>query len=306
MVAAHSSSVPRLTVYFDGGCPVCSREIANYRRQPGADSCVWVDATVCPEACLGPDLVREDALARFHVRDADGQLISGMRGFAFLWASLPRTAWLGRLAGWGPFPDLLEAGYSAFLKLRRLWRPAAAACVPRWAPEVEADLRSNHAGETGALHIYRGVLATSRDPALRDFAARHLATEKEHLVVMERHLPATQRSWLLPAWRVAGWLTGALPALLGPRAVFATVAAVETFVDRHYGAQVARLDQRLRAEPDARLAELRDDLERCRIDEVHHRDDALRAGPATGRWVGFWSALIGGGSSAAVALARKF
>jgi predicted DCC family thiol-disulfide oxidoreductase YuxK len=113
----------RLTVYFDGGCPVCSREIAHYRAQPGADACTWVDASACDALALGTGLSRDAALARFHVRQADGTLVDGMRGFAALWRSLPRTAWLGRLAGWGPMPALLDVGYAVFLRLRRLWRP---------------------------------------------------------------------------------------------------------------------------------------------------------------------------------------
>ena len=32
--------------------------------------------------------------------------------------------------------------------------------------ESEKDLRSDHAGETGAVMIYNGILAVSRDPAL--------------------------------------------------------------------------------------------------------------------------------------------
>jgi demethoxyubiquinone hydroxylase (CLK1/Coq7/Cat5 family) len=35
-------------------------------------------------------------------------------------------------------------------------------------------------------------------------------------------------------WRVAGWLTGALPALFGRAAVLRTIDAVETFVEGHY------------------------------------------------------------------------
>ena len=33
--------------------------------------------------------------------------------------------------------------------------------LPAW---LEAELRSDHAGETGAVLIYRGILAFSRDP----------------------------------------------------------------------------------------------------------------------------------------------
>lgn len=112
------------TLYYDGACPVCSREVAMYRRQPGAEHLRWVDAASCPAADLGPGLTRDAALARLHLRQADGRLVSGARAFAALWRSLPRWAWLGRLAGAGPVPSVLEAGYRLFLVLRRLWRPA--------------------------------------------------------------------------------------------------------------------------------------------------------------------------------------
>jgi predicted DCC family thiol-disulfide oxidoreductase YuxK len=125
---ARPADPSRLTVYFDGGCPVCSREIAAYRRQPGADGVAWVDASSCPEAALGPGLDRAAALGRFHVRRPDGTLVDGMRGFAALWRALPRLAWLGRVASVWPVPIVLEAGYRLFLRVRRAWRrPGAAA-----------------------------------------------------------------------------------------------------------------------------------------------------------------------------------
>ena len=51
--------------------------------------------------------------------------------------------------------------------------------MPRW---LQAELRSDHAGEYGAVMIYRGILAVSRDDLVRDFAARHVATERDHYV----------------------------------------------------------------------------------------------------------------------------
>jgi len=110
--------------------------------------------------------------------------------------------------------------------------------LPRW---VVADLRTDHAGEVGAVCIYLGVLRVARDPRLRDFAQHHLATEQKHLQTIESWLPVVHHSRLLPVWRLAGFLTGALPALLGPRAVYATIEAVETFVDQHYAQQVRAL-----------------------------------------------------------------
>jgi hypothetical protein len=44
-------------------------------------------------------------------------------------------------------------------------------------PSLIGDLRSDHAGETGGVIISRGILAGSRDPAVRAFASAHLAAE---------------------------------------------------------------------------------------------------------------------------------
>ena len=170
-----------------------------------------------------------------------------------------------------------------------------------WPAWLVGELRSDHAGETGAVRIYDGILAISRDPAVRDFALRHRATEQGHLDLLEALLPPGERSRLLPVWRIAGWLTGALPALFGPRAVFATLDAVETFVDHHYRAQTDRLAA------EGILPEIHALLEKCREEEVRHRDEAREAGagPAYGPLLRAWAWLVGSGSAAAVAAARR-
>jgi ubiquinone biosynthesis monooxygenase Coq7 len=167
-------------------------------------------------------------------------------------------------------------------------------------PGLIGDLRSDHAGETGAVAIYLGILAVSRDPDIRHFALAHLATEREHLARLGALLPRGRRSLLLPIWRVAGWLTGALPALAGPPAVYATIDAVETFVDRHYEEQIRKL-------PDHGAGgALRALLIACQADEVEHRDQARAAGmEAAGRLTRAWQWLVGTGSALAVMAARR-
>ena len=166
--------------------------------------------------------------------------------------------------------------------------------------EVVADLRTDHAGETGAVCIYQGVLQFARDRDLREFAQRHLVTEQAHLHQIEAWLPRADRSRLLPVWRLAGWVTGALPALLGPRAVYATIEAVERFVDQHYEEQVFRL----KAHPE--LRSLRQTLLECQGDEVAHRIEAAAArGPGQpGGLLRVWCWLVGVGSKGAVAVCR--
>ena len=169
--------------------------------------------------------------------------------------------------------------------------------------KIPADMvpaiRSDHAGEVGAVCIYRGILAVSNETALCDFAHHHLATEQRHLKLMEEILPSEQHSRLLPLWRVAGWFTGALPALFGAAAVYRTIGAVESYVDLHYARQIDVLRGRSADEPLYNL------LEACQSDEVMHRDDALsRLGKPS--LVGkAWTKMVSLGSGAGVYLASR-
>ena len=176
-----------------------------------------------------------------------------------------------------------------------MWPPFMA--MPLW---LQQELRSDHAGEYGAVMIYRGVLAVSRDASVRQFAEQHLLTEEKHLAVMDTIIPASGRTRLLPVWRVMGWLTGALPALLGRQAVFATIEAVETFVDHHYEQQLVRLN------PQGEYAALRQILVDCQADEVSHRNEATElASPDRSLLLRLWCAIVGSGSAAAVVAAKR-
>lgn len=169
-----------LTVYYDGACPPCRREIDFYRHRRGAERVAWVNVSAAAEDRLAPGLCRADALARFHVRTADGHLVSGARAFAALWAGLPQFRWLGRIAGTRLALPVLEVAYRRFLR----WHPAmqrlaaqgdapAASGYPRW---LERELRSDHAGEA-RWDALRASLETCRDDELehRDEARANVA-----------------------------------------------------------------------------------------------------------------------------------
>ena len=153
---------------------------------------------------------------------------------------------------------------------------------------VVADLRTDHAGEVGAVCIYKGILMFTRDSVLRNFAEHHLATEQIHLLRIKEWLPPKHFSRLLPVWRVAGFLTGALPALFGPKAVYATIESVETFVDLHYEAQL----QELKSQPE--LFCLHQTLQACQADEIIHRDEAAAACGSLklGFFLKIWCAMV--------------
>ena len=148
--------------------------------------------------------------------------------------------------------------------------------LPAW---LLGELRSDQAGETGAVAIYRGILWVSKDASIRRFAEHHLLTEQDHLQKIDSVIPAKSRSRLLPLWRAAGFVTGALPSLFGARAIYATIAAVETFVDEHYLQQIERLDR------ENLFPELRDLLANCREDEI---EPQARGRTSLGLSQSFW------------------
>jgi len=167
---------------------------------------------------------------------------------------------------------------------------------------IEQELRSDHAGEVGAVEIYRGIKAVALwrgDHELMRFADEHGAVEQEHLAMMNQLVPGEQRSSLETPWRVAGWLTGAMPALFGRNTVYATIQAVETFVDQHYQQQIDQLSEYSDHNAITSL------LIKCQADEVHHRDDAGSRVISTNLLLRTWCGMIGVGSKIAVAICRK-
>ena len=195
---------------------------------------------------------------------------------------------------------LMEKAYNGFLPVR----PAIQRFVLKFdtshlPPTLVADIRTDHAGETGAVWIYKGILAVSRNPEISAFASEHLQTEQRHLNAMNELLPVFRRSWLLVPWRIAGFITGALPALFGPVAVYRTIAAVETFVNLHYQEQIDKLNA-LGTHP-----ALKAQLIEFQLDECAHRDEAAAKTTKPGGLIArLWVGAIGSGSKVAVTLAR--
>ncbi len=141
--------------------------------------------------------------------------------------------------------------------------------VQTFDKSILRDLRSDHAGETGAVYIYKGILSVTRDDELRKFSLHHLETEKKHLKFFEDWLPDKHKSSFLPLWRISGYALGKFPAMLGPRWVYITIDIVESFVTKHYQNQISKLND---AQHDEYL--LKVILKKFKDDEGHHETDA--------------------------------
>lgn len=108
----------KTTVFYDGSCPLCRREIAFYRRQSGADALNWTDISAISTGRVADDLSCASAMKRFHVRRPDGTLVSGAAAFVAMWSQLPRFAWAARIGLLPGVRHFMEFTYRGFLLVR--------------------------------------------------------------------------------------------------------------------------------------------------------------------------------------------
>jgi len=103
-----------VTVWFDGDCPLCAREIGLMRRLDRSGAVTFIDLCDGAPAPLATPVM----LRRLHAREAGGAVVSGAEAFAALWRAIPALRPLGRAARFKPVLWLLEQGYGAFLIVR--------------------------------------------------------------------------------------------------------------------------------------------------------------------------------------------
>ena len=114
MTDLKQSSHSPLTVFYDGSCPLCTAEIGIYKGADTNNSLNMID--VSSHTFSGDDqITQQAAMARFHVRSADGQLVSGARAFIEVWRVIPSWCWLASLSKIPGAVSVLEFFYRAFL-----------------------------------------------------------------------------------------------------------------------------------------------------------------------------------------------
>lgn len=116
-------SMTSLTVWYDGACPLCVREIALMRRLDKRNAINFVDVAPADAAC---PMDRTLLLARFHAQAAGQPVVSGAAAFAAMWRVIPMLRPLGLIAQNRLVLAILERAYTLFLKIRpRLQRLAS-------------------------------------------------------------------------------------------------------------------------------------------------------------------------------------
>jgi len=118
-------------MFFDGGCPLCQREVAHYRALDRRNRVSWIDisqdTSVLEEHGIGLDA----ATKRLHALDEQGRAVSGAAAFVAVWRQLPVYRHLARLVEWSGMVPFLDRVYVRFAAWRFRRRCDDNACPSR-------------------------------------------------------------------------------------------------------------------------------------------------------------------------------
>ena len=113
--SATSDAKAKLTVWFDGACPLCTREISLFRKMDKHRVIHFEDVSHPDATC---PLDRAELLARFHAQEVGKPVVSGAAAFAAMWRAIPFLRPVGELARIPVVLWFLERLYVTFLRVR--------------------------------------------------------------------------------------------------------------------------------------------------------------------------------------------
>jgi uncharacterized protein (TIGR01777 family) len=100
-------------VWYNGDCPVCSREMGGYEELARKRDLPlrFHDATRVSRPLAAFGLRREHLEGRLYLRDEQGRIFSGFGAVLALWARMPGYRRLSRVCGWPPLRAVCELMY---------------------------------------------------------------------------------------------------------------------------------------------------------------------------------------------------
>lgn len=164
-------------------------------------------------------------------------------------------------------------------------------------------IRVDHAGEYGAVQIYKGQRAVfdklPHKARLAELLREMEEGEYEHLDAFDRLIfeKRSRPTVLAPLWNVAGFALGAGTALMGEKAAMACTSAVEEVIEQHYQEQADELGD---SDP-----EMRDRFLKFREDEIGHKDTAIAEGAEETPGYGILKGVIQAGCRLAIRVSEK-
>ncbi|KAL3925969.1 MAG: hypothetical protein SGPRY_003522 [Prymnesium sp.] len=112
-------STDQVTLFWDGGCPLCSKEINYYKRLDVTKQIDWVNIYSEPERLKPYGVTAAEAFRLIHAVDAHGKLQVGVPAFLIVWDKLPYWHVVSTLLRNVPLAmPIADAAYHAFARIR--------------------------------------------------------------------------------------------------------------------------------------------------------------------------------------------
>lgn len=106
-----------IEVFFDGGCPLCTREMNLLRRWDRHHKIRFTDILSPDFRCDTTGKSHDELMARIHGRLPDGSLIEGVEVFRRLYAAVG-FGWIVAVTRWFGISQLMNFGYRIFASNR--------------------------------------------------------------------------------------------------------------------------------------------------------------------------------------------
>lgn len=135
-----------IEVFFDGGCPLCRREIGALQRLDRRRKIRFTDISGPDFQAAAVGTTDEALMARMHARLPDGTWLEGVEVFRRMYAAVGFGP-LVSVSRWPLISHLLDGGYALFARHRlRLTGRCTADSCPIEPPGAEPPLSSHRVG----------------------------------------------------------------------------------------------------------------------------------------------------------------
>ncbi len=106
-----------LTLYYDGDCPLCAREVRLLSRRALETRLVLVDISHGEFDATALGFTLDQMRGSLHARFDDGRWVTGLDATLWSWRAAGLGAWAAPLS-WRPLRPFFALGYRAFCRLR--------------------------------------------------------------------------------------------------------------------------------------------------------------------------------------------
>ena len=107
-----------ITVFYDGKCGLCSKEIDHYRKIAPSGIFNWQDITKSHEELRKENISLSEGLRLLHAKDHTGQMHVGVDAFILIWRQLKRWRVLAILVGLPIIRQIANVSYRTFANWR--------------------------------------------------------------------------------------------------------------------------------------------------------------------------------------------